>query len=232
MRPLSTVVGSRELIVVPTGALYPVAWGSLPSLRGWPVVVAPSATAWLAAERATASGSRVVLARGPLLTDEVAEEGRLGTAYSDPVRLDGPHATVSAVLEALDGAGIAHLAAHGAHEPTNALFSRLELADGPLFAHEVSRLRQPPRHVVLAACELALNHIRPGDEALGFAGALLAGGVRTVIAAISRVGDTAAANAMVDYHSRVAAGTRPAVALAESIAADPLRRPFICLGAG
>jgi hypothetical protein len=230
LRPLSPVVGSRELIVVPTGALYPVAWGSLPSLRGWPVVVAPSATAWLAAERAVSSGSRVVLARGPLLTDEVAEE--LGFAYPDPVRLDGPHATVSAVLAALDGAEIAHLAAHGAHEPTNALFSRLELADGPLFAHELSRLRQPPRHVVLAACELALNHIRPGDEALGFAGALLAGGVRTVIAAVTRVGDTAAANAMVDYHARLATGTRPAVALAESVAADPLRRPFICLGAG
>lgn len=51
-----------------------------------------------------------------------------------------------------------------------------------------------------------MNHIRPGDEALGFAGALLVGGVRTVIAAVSRVGDIAAATAMVDYHSRLGAG--------------------------
>jgi tetratricopeptide (TPR) repeat protein len=232
LRPLSAMVGSRELVVVPTGALYAVAWGSLPSLRGWPVVVAPSATAWLAAERGTRSGSRVVLARGPLLGEEIAEEGPLGSTYPDPVRLHGPQATVGAVLEALDGAGIAHLAAHGAHEPTNALFSRLELADGPLFAHELARLRQPPRQVVLAACELAMNHIRPGDEALGFAGALLAGGVRTVVAAISRVGDIAAANAMVDYHAKIASGERPAVALAQAVAADPFRRPFICLGAG
>jgi CHAT domain-containing protein len=86
--------------------------------------------------------------------------------------------------------------------------------------------------VVLAACELAMNHIRPGDEALGFAGALLAGGVRTVVAAVSRVGDLAAATAMVEYHSQIACGTRPAVALAAAIATDPLRRPFICLGAG
>jgi len=102
----------------------------------------------------------------------------------------------------------------------------------PLVAHELSRLAQPPRQVVLAACELAMNHIRAGDEALGFAGALLAGGVRTVVAAISRVGDIAAATAMIDYHTRLAAGVRPAVALAEAIAPDPLRRPFICLGAG
>jgi CHAT domain-containing protein len=196
------------------------------------VVVAPSATAWLAAERGARSADRVLLARGPLLGEAIAEEGPLRTVYPSAVRLSGPTATVSAVLSSLDGAGIAHLAAHGAHEPTNAMFSRLELADGPMFAHELSRLRQPPRQVVLAACELAMNHIRPGDEALGFAGALLAGGVRTVVAAISRVGDIAAASAMVNYHSQLAAGTRPAVALAEAIAADPFRRPFICLGAG
>src|SRR5262249_43509999 len=119
----------------------------------------------------------------------------------------------------------------GEHEPTNAMFSRLELADGPLFAHELSRLRRPPRHVVLAACELAMNHIRPGDEALGFAGGLLAGGVRTGVAAAGRGGAEAAAAAMVAYHRRISAGDRPAVALASAVAADPFRRPFICLGA-
>jgi CHAT domain-containing protein len=148
------------------------------------------------------------------------------------MRLAGDDGTVAAVLSASDGAAVAHLAAHGEHEPTNAMFSRLELADGPLFAHELARLRHPPRHVVLAACELAMNHIRPGDEALGFAGGLLAGGVRTVVAAASRVGDVAAAGAMVAYHRRVAAGDRPAVALAAAVADDPFRRPFVCLGAG
>ncbi|MFL6140289.1 MAG: CHAT domain-containing protein [Labedaea sp.] len=232
VRPLSMITDSRELIVVPTGALYAIPWGSLPSLAHCPVVVAPSATAWLAAERSSPTGDRVVLARGPLLTEAIGEEGPLRTIYPSSLLLSEHEATVAAVLDALDGAAVAHLAAHGAHEPSNALFSRLELADGPMFAHELSRLNRPPRQVVLAACELALNHIRPGDEALGFAGALLAGGVRTVVAAISRVGDLAAASAMVDYHERLAAGVRPAVALADAIAADPFRRPFICMGAG
>ncbi|HEX2132105.1 MAG TPA: CHAT domain-containing protein, partial [Actinophytocola sp.] len=230
--PLLRHVGRRELVVVPTGGLYAVPWGSLPSLRGRPVVVAPSATAWLSAERSPTGGSGVLLARGPLLGEQIAEEEALLDVYPPATRLAGPAATVHAVLSALDGASTAHLAAHGEHEPTNAMFSRLELADGPLFAHELSRLARPPRHVVLAACELAMNHIRPGDEALGFAGGLLAGGVRTVVAASSRVGDAAAATAMVDYHRRVATGTRPAAALAAAIAGDPFRRPFICLGAG
>jgi len=232
IRPLAKFVGERELVIVPTGALYAVPWGSLPSLRGRPVVVAPSATAWLTAVSGPATAGHVVLARGPRLAEAIAEESALVGTYPDAVRLSGPDATAGAVLAALDGASVAHLAAHGEHEPTNAMFSRLELADGPLFAHELSRLTHPPREVVLAACELAMNHIRPGDEALGFAGGLLAGGVRTVVAASSRVGDASAAATMVDYHARTAEGDSPAAALAAAVAVDPLHRPFICLGAG
>jgi hypothetical protein len=229
--PLARLIGDRELVIVPTGPLYAVPWGSLPSLRGRPVVVAPSATAWLTAASAVDEpAGHVVLARGPRLRETIAEEATL--TYPGAIRLSNSSATVSRVLAALDGASIAHLAAHGEHEPTNAMFSRLELADGPLFAHELARLSRPPRHVVLAACELAMHHIRPGDEALGFAGGLLASGVRTVVAANSRVGDASAAATMVEYHRRVAAGDRPAAALAAAVAADPLRRPFICMGAG
>lgn len=228
--PLLPYVGERELVIVPTGPLYAVPWGSLPSLRGRPVVVAPSATAWLTAASTDGSEGHVVLARGPHLRETIAEETALTRLYPTATRL--PQATVGAVLAALDGAEMAHLAAHGEHEPTNAMFSRLELADGPLFAYELARLANPPRHVVLAACELAMHHIRPGDEALGFAGGLLASGVRTVVAASCRVGDASAAATMVAYHRRVAAGDRPAVALAAAVAEDPLRRPFICLGAG
>jgi tetratricopeptide (TPR) repeat protein len=228
--PLLSYIGDRELVIVPTGPLYAVPWGSLPSLRGRPVVVAPSATAWLTAVTGGGTDGHVVLARGPRLRETVAEEKSLTGVYPTATRL--PAATVEEVLSALDGAAMAHLAAHGEHEPTNAMFSRLELADGPLFAYELARLTHPPRQVVLAACELAMNHIRPGDEALGFAGGLLASGVHTVVAANSRVGDASAAATMVEYHRRVAAGDRPAVALAAAVAQDPLRRPFICLGAG
>lgn len=230
--PLSAVLGDRELVVVPTGELYAVPWGSLPSLRGRAVVVAPSATAWLAAVDAKPAVGEVLLVRGPGLTSEVTEEASLREVYPSAARLAGTDAVVGAVLSTLDGTGVAHLAAHGEHEPANALFSRLELADGPLFAYEVARLRQPPNQVVLAACELALSYVRPGDEALGYAGALLAGGVATVVAAVSRVGDSAAASAMIDYHRALARGVRPAVALAEAVAVDPFRRPFVCLGAG
>jgi tetratricopeptide (TPR) repeat protein len=233
LRPLAGIIGDRELVVVPTGDLYAVAWGVLPSLLGRPVSVAPSATAWLTAMRgpAPATPGGTVLAAGPDLQAAVAEVSRLREQYPDAVLLDGQKAGVQEVFAALEGARLAHLAAHGTHEPENALFSRLELADGGLYAYEMSRLRRPPEHVVLAACELGVSRIRPGDEALGFAGALLAIGCRAVTAPVTRVGDLAAAEAMADYHRRLAAGAPPAVALAQTTAADPLRRPFISLGA-
>ncbi|WP_235783544.1 CHAT domain-containing protein [Amycolatopsis orientalis] len=233
IRPLAGLLGDRGLVVVPTGPLYAVPWGVLPSLRSRPIVVAPSATAWLGAEHSALSRARkVVLVRGPGLVGSRGELEKLATHYRTAHTLTGAEATVKSVLHALDGAKLAHIAAHGAHEPENALFSRLELADGALFAHEMAGLAQPPSQVVFAACELALNRIRPGDEVLGFASALLASGSRTVIAPLSRVGDEAAAAAMDDYHRRLAEGAGPATALADTIAVDPFRRPFVCLGAG
>jgi tetratricopeptide (TPR) repeat protein len=253
--PLAELIGDRELVVVPFGGLYSVPWGSLPTLRGRPVSVAPSATAWVnaAAPAPAGTGADVVLVSGPGLPHAISELAQLRAIYPQAQVLDGERATTDAVLSAMDGARLVHFAAHGTHEPANALFSRLELVDGGLLAHELARLRKPPEHVVLAACELALSHIRPGDEALGFADALLASGSRTVIAALSRVGDRTTAmtmtdyhrrladnretavklaQTMTDYHRRLASGTAPATALAEATMADPLRRPFICLGAG
>lgn len=242
----------RELVIVPFGGLYSVPWESLPTLRGTAVSVAPSATAWVSAAEASAPDGRVVLVCGPDLPESVSELDQLTAVYPDAIVLEGAQATSSAVLSAMDGAKLVHIAAHGTHEPANALFSRLELADGGLLAHEVARLHRPPEHIVLAACELALSHIRPGDEPLGFAGAMLASGSRTVVAAVNRVGHRSAALTMTDYHRRLAStpaaidiaetmaeyhrrlasGTRPARALAEATAKDPLRRPFILLGAG
>ncbi len=231
VEPLADAIGDRELVVVPFGPLYALPWAALPSLRGRPLSVAPSATAWRSAATQVET-EPVVLVGGPGVPGAIGEVRELRSVYPQARLVDGEGATSATVLAALDGSALAHLVAHGAHEPANALFSRLDLVDGPLFAHETTRLRRPPERVVLAACELAMSHIRPGEEALGFAGALLAGGSRTIVGAIARVGDQAAAQAMTDLHRLLAKGISPALALAEAIAADPLRRPFLCLGAG
>ncbi|HEY5397618.1 MAG TPA: CHAT domain-containing protein [Trebonia sp.] len=145
---------------------------------------------------------------------------------------------------ALDGAPLAHLAAHGHHDRENVLFSRLDLADGPLMAYDVQRLPQPPRHVVLSACDVGRTVVRPGDEILGFTAALLHLGTATVISSVSRVDDETALAIMTAYHRALSAGLRPAEALARAgghpdpnaapanAALDAPLTPFVCFGAG
>jgi CHAT domain-containing protein len=171
VRPLAEAIGDRELVIVPIGPLYALPWAALPSLRGRPLSIAPSAMAWVTAVEQSRPDP-VVLVGGPGVPGAIGEVRELRSVYPDARLVEGTAATSDAVLAALEGSGLAHLVAHGAHEPANALFSRLDLVDGPLFAHETARLERPPERVVLATCELAMSHIRPGEEALGFAGAL------------------------------------------------------------
>jgi tetratricopeptide (TPR) repeat protein len=237
---------SPGIVIVPVGALSAVPWGMLPRLRGCPVTVCPSASTWLASWRAAdgfasapASGALAVTRRlpllvaGPGLRHAVAEVTEIAAVYAGIRPLAGPAATVEATLRALDGAPLAHLAAHGYHDRENVLFSRLDLADGPLMAYDVQRLSAPPRQVVLSACDAGRTVVRPGDEILGFTAALLHIGTPTVISSVSRVADDAAFGVMTAYHRALSAGDRPARALAvAAAAADEPFTPFVCFGAG
>jgi CHAT domain-containing protein len=138
---------------------------------------------------------------------------------------------VEATLRALDGAPLAHLAAHGHHDQENFLFSRVDLADGPLMAYDIQQLVAAPRHVVLSSCDVGRTVVRPGEEILGFTAALLYTGTATVTASVTRVGDEAAVGTMTAYHRLLATGTRPAEALAAATASDRLS-PFVCFGGG
>ena len=141
-------------------------------------------------------------------------------------------ATVGATLRALNGAPLAHLAAHGHHERENVLFSRLDLADGPLMAYDVQQLAAPPRQVILSACDVGRTVVRPGEEILGFTAALLYVGTTTVISSVARVADDdAAVSIMTGYHRSLRAGARPAEALARAADGEPFS-PFVCFGAG
>src|SRR6185437_2929135 len=231
---------SAGLVVIPVGVLSAVPWGMLPGLRGRPVTVCPSASAWLASWRAAQGfaprprpgpGVTPLLVAGPGLRHAEPEVTEVAAAYPGSRPLVGPAATVDATLRALDGAPLAHLAAHGHHDRQNVLFSRLDLADGPLMAYDVQRLTAPPRQVVLSACDVGRAVVRPGDEGLGFAAALLHIGTPTVISSVSRVADEVAFGVMTAYHRALSTGTGPALALALAAADEPLT-PFVCFGAG
>jgi CHAT domain-containing protein len=235
--PLANSLADRPLVIVPTGSLHALPWAMLAELRGRPLVVAPSMATWSRLHPArSARRSKIVLVAGPRLRHANAELAGLGGLYREPVTLAGRQATVAAVMRALDGATVAHLACHGHFRSDSPLFSSLELADGPLNAYELQRLRRPPDLIVLSACDLGTSDARPGDELLGFAAALIGMGTRTIIASLVPVPDSGAKRLMIALHRHLLDGDSPSVALAKAQAEMTPRSHglagFVCLGTG
>jgi tetratricopeptide (TPR) repeat protein len=232
--PLAGAVGDRPIVVVPTGDLHALPWAALPSLRGRPVTVAPSATVWAAAvDRPEPQGHRLLVA-GPDLPHAGEEVSTLRRAWPGARTLTGRRATVAAVLTGLDGASVAHVAAHGHVRADQPLLSSLRLVDGRLTVYDLDRLERPPGLLVLSACDTGLSAVRPGDELMGFVAALLALGTRTVVAATGPLPDDAAAPFMAAVHRRRDAGRSAAEAVAEAQAEcdEPAAAFVVPFGAG
>jgi len=239
--PLRSWLGDDGVVFVPTGVLVSIPWSVLPDMHGRPVTVSPSASSWLTAWRsgraagpppsASPPPAPPLLIAGPDLEHAAREVTEIARFYPGCRPLLGETATVGAALRALDGAPLAHLAVHGHHEHENFLFSRLDLADGPLMAYDIQRLAAAPRHVVLSSCDVGRTVTRLGEEVLGFSAALLYIGTQTVISSVTRVADADAVSLMTEYHRLLAAGSRPAEALAEAARTGPFS-PFVCFGGG
>ena len=222
LAPLAPVIGDRPLVIVPAGPLQSLPWALLPSCANRSLTIAPSAGSWLTASangNATSSRRRVVLIAGPGLPEAVGEVGSLATLYPGARVLTGPEATVTDTLRALDGADIAHIAAHGRFRADNPMFSSVVLADGPLTVYDLERLRHAPKTIMLAACDTALASAHPGDEMIGLASALLAVGASSVVAPLLPLPDAVATTLVHDWHHHLGAGLSPAEALSAAAVA-------------
>ncbi|HEY0806277.1 MAG TPA: CHAT domain-containing protein [Pseudonocardiaceae bacterium] len=228
--PLAGVIGDRPLVVVPAGGGHAMPWAALPSCVGRPVSVAPSVGAWLRAGDRTRSGGPPAWIAGTGLRYAGTEVRSLHRIHSGEL-LTGRKATVSAAMAAMDGADLVHIAAHGRFRDDQPLFSAVELADGPLFAYDVRRLRQAPRLVVLSACDAGRSVVRPGGDVMGLATALLRAGTATVVASVLPVPDRKAVGLVTTLHAGLRDGLGPAAALATAQARHG-QLGFVCFGAG
>lgn len=241
LAPLRRLIGDAPLVLVPTGILFGLPWPMLATCRGRALHVAPSASLWCAAMQPGAApgarGGPLVLVAAQTPPHAAAEVERVARTRPDAIVLAGARARVPAVVAALDGAGVAHVAAHGRFRADNPLFSHVSLTDGPLTGYDLLHLRRPPDLLVVSACDTGRASVRDGDELMGFTSAMLGLGTRAVVASVGPVDDEATAVLMVDLHRRLYAGAAPAAALAEAQAAtasDPYDSTygFVCFGAG
>ncbi|MFD6909124.1 CHAT domain-containing protein [Streptomyces sp. NPDC060077] len=220
--PAAAHLGDGPVVIVPPGRLHRVPWALLPSLRERVLSVSPSASSWLRAkETAPPRGGRQVLVRGPGLATGGAEVPELAGRYGGATVLEHEDATVPRVLAELDGAALAHIAAHGTFRADGPLFSSLRVADGPLIVHDFERLDRSPYRIILSCCDTARFANVGADELLGLVTALLPLGTAGVVACSAPVNDAAVVPLMLALHERLDAGLSLAEALRDARAALP-----------
>src|SRR6266536_3018343 len=228
------------VVVVPPGRLHAVPWALLPSLRDRSVSVAPSARAWMRARAAVPpQRDEVVLVRGPGVGGWGTEVPVLAVEYGDATVLADGTATAARVLEAIDGATLVHIAAHGRFRADSPMFSSLRLDDGPLTVHDLERLRRAPFRMILPSCASGLLVPARADELLGLTSTLVPLGTVGILASVVPVNDKAAAELMLAVHRGLRLGGTLSGSLRDARAGlgdDPVLTAtgwsFIALGAG
>jgi tetratricopeptide (TPR) repeat protein len=238
--PAVRQLGDGPVIIVPPGKLQAIPWTTLPALRDRVVNVAPSASAWMRAHTASVPDHRhVALARGPGLASDGAEVPLVARLHDDVTMLGGSAATANKVLHALDGAWLAHVAAHGTFRADSPLFSSLRMHDGPLTVYDFERLQRAPYRLVLSSCDSGVLAPVGTDELLGLVSSLLPLGTAGIIAAIVPLNDQAVVPIMVELHRFLRAGQTLAESVyhvRRTISDDPVQQAtaasLITLGAG
>ena len=164
---------------------------------------------------------------GPGLSAGPAELAAVSSMYDRATVLQGGQATVTRVLDAMDGSWLAHIAAHGTFRADSPLFSALRMADGPLTVHDFERLRRPPYRLILPCCDSGRLAAAGADELLGLIAALLPLGTAGIVASVGPVDDAATAGVMRLLHDGLRHGLSTAAALRQArVAAATSGDPF------
>ncbi len=165
----------------------------------------------------------------PVLRDQVLRIAALyGPESRRVVVRVGSAANEAAFKAGAQDARVVHIAAHGVLDQTNALRSRVMLAesaaagnpeDGWLEAWELMRMNLHADLVVLSACESGRGSASDGEGLVGLTWALFVSGVRTAIVSQWRVESAGTSELMVGLHRRLRSGAPPAEALRGAVLA-------------
>jgi tetratricopeptide (TPR) repeat protein len=224
---LAPLRANGDLYVVAREPLLSVPWTALPSRSGLRTAV----NSYVARGRTHARPSgkrRLLAAAGPGVKHGTEEAHAVGRQWAGATVLTGEHAVTEHVRTALATHDVVHLATHGQHDADNPLFASIDLADGPLFAHELDGTPLPGSVVILSSCEVGGSTQVLGGEVLGLTSVLLRLGARAVIASVAKLSDELAARVMPRLHAHLRETDDPEAALAAALkdVAEPV--PLVC----
>ncbi len=208
--------GEGPVVIAMPPDLQSAPWSMTNSLRDRAVSFVPSLSDWLRArQHPTVEHPPVTAMAGPRLGHAHREATLVGAASERSTILTGTAATSKRLIEALSTTSTLHVAAHTHIRRDNPMWSTIELADGPLFLHELRGRPVRSGLVVLSSCESAVTSGPVGGAMGGFAEVLLSLGARSVVATVSVLPDDGpTSRCLADFHREVGRGQTPAAALA------------------
>ncbi|MEP6903027.1 MAG: CHAT domain-containing protein, partial [Actinomycetota bacterium] len=220
-KPLEIVVGRRNLVIIPVGAMHYVPFQALNDGEKYlvetrKVVYSPSAAVWQYLEKKPKRKIKRALLIGfaderiPLVNQEISALQKIFPAAKT---FTGADATFSNYTKNAPLADVLHLACHGQFRPENPLFSSLHLADGFVTVRDICAQILNADLVTLSACETGLNKIFAGNEILGLARGFLSAGANSLVLSLWTVSDEATVRLMKDFYKDLQRGESVAASL-------------------
>lgn len=229
--PFSSVIGHRDLLVIPHGPLHYLPFSALsdgqhPLIENHTLRQLPSASIqkFMKSRPRPAQQSALILgnpdlgvAKDDLPSAEEEARAISNTLPSSRILLRS-QATETAFKKTARNYPILHIASHGEFNAEAALNSRLRLSpdqenDGSLTVNELYQLELNADLVTLSACETGLGTILNGDDLVGLNRGFLYAGSRNVIASLWKVDDEATTLLMQHFYKLLQGGASVKTAL-------------------
>ena len=218
------LAGMSRIVVVPSGSLYAVPFAALRTADGYlvdrlEIVTAPSLSVLAAMHPDQHEGpfepTHPLVAAVP---DEYApglrdEAQAVAARFSQATLLLDNDATRDAILHAMAGADLVHLACHGRFDPMLPNASGLRVADGWLTLDQLSAVRMHHPLMVLSGCETGRVRVSEGDDLEGMMAALIAAGAGGLVTSLWKTHDSAATSLVLELYTALERQHHPATAL-------------------
>ncbi len=220
-KPLEGLIGERDLVVVPVGALHYVPFHALNDgekylLETREMVYSPSAAVWRFLSEIPAKKIEKAMLMGfadekiPLVNDEIKA---LQSIFPSALTFTGEGSTFENYTENADKYDVLHIACHGQFRPDSPMFSNLHLANGYVTVRDICSQKLRAELVTLSACETGLSKIFAGDEILGLARGFLSAGAKSLVLSRWTVSDEATTRLMKSFYLNLQRGETVAASL-------------------
>lgn len=219
--PLETMIATKNVTIVPHGALHYLPFNALITNKGYlldtyAIRILPSASVlqFLQTKRGGQIGELIAFGN-PDLNDSKLD---LPFAQSETLAItkDNPRAKVllrkqaskTAVKKFSDQFRYVHFACHGIFNPDKPLDSGLMLSsddqnNGVLTVNELYDMRLNADLVTLSACETALGKVSNGDDVVGFTRGFLYAGTNSIVSSLWKVSDEATSILMQEFYENL-----------------------------